>query len=1061
MFRKSVLIIIISLCFFFSSLADGKVIEWVNEYIDTDSNGIRDDHGWIDWLTSEGYQVNVRSLSSDSNGYWYNGTGNVPLSEGMLVYLNSADLIVISRTADCEDFSNGGNEATSWNNDVTTPILSTLVTQLSSDNWGWLNLVNDEANLYFPQHPKLEAVLPGHPMFFNVSLDPDNQISIIDPAIGWLPDDSNAGGIPGKQMFFKTTSAGNGNIIAKIGDGTDYVWIAEWPKSETIPYYPGGNYSPAGSKRMVFSAGLQDSSSVLPQTQGTARGALNLNNAGKKLFVNAVRYMTDSLDCAAHPVPAHKSVITAAPVSSLSWTPGMDADKQDVYFGTDFNDVNSADRNNPLDVMVKQAQDVNNFSLAGLLDLNQTYYWRIDEVNTLLNPSIIKGDVWSFSTYDYLIVDDFESYKNSSPNKANQTWIDGKGFLPDEFFPVGRQGNNTGATVGYDPNTGNIMETSIIKSGKQSMPIFYDNTVTKNYSEVIRYFEVTQDWSAFNAKTLTISFYGKPGNSGQLYVKFNANKVAYTIDSTAISRDGWTQWNIDLAPIAKLRGGLSIKNFTIGIEGGTSGVFYVDDIRLYRDAPLPTDKIIQLDNEFGDHQVVQRTIGTTEGIVNISGTFAQSDVNRIEAKVVDFTTGDEIATWEKISIEPASSHFSGPITVPQGYWYRLVVRALNKNNIEVARTTGANPWGMGINILCIGQSNMCGNGAIFTYHNLNSDMAGLYSNNKVWKKFADPYDGGGQTTDIDYDSWIGVSMIPYFLNSLAQTFPGVPIGIVPAARGSSPLHIPQNQNLCWLYRDEANHFNSANLYGNSIAKANTVGGVELIIMHQGETDAQNVVPTDQYIADLKTFVSHYREDLYPSIPLFFCQLARSFTSIAEKNRTDENMQAIRAAQLRSDDPNNKIFMAATCIDVSVRPNDDHYYQDAYDTIGLRIGNAIAYYFGKSDYYRGPEIASAALSGDRTYIDISISHRGGNDLTPVSGITGFDVLNSSNATLTISSVVKVDSAKLRINLSVAAPAGPISIRYLYGKSPTITGVVHDNSTLQLPLEPTAVPIVVSE
>ncbi len=1057
MLKKSVFTIIISLCFFFSSLADGKVIEWVNEYIDTDSNGIRDDQGWIDWLTSEGYQVNVRSLSSDPNGYWYNGTENVPLSEGMLGYLNSADLIVISRTADCEDFANGGNEVTSWNNDVTTPILSTLVTQLSSDNWGWLNIVNNESNLYFPQHPKLEAVLPGHPMFFNVLLDPDKQIAIIDPSVGWQPDDSNAGGIPGTQTFFKTTSAGNGNIIAKIGDGTDYVWIAEWPKSEIIPYYTGGNNSPAGSKRMVFSAGLQDNSSVLP---GTARGALNLNNAGRKLFVNAVRYMTDSLDCAAHPVPAHKSSITAAPVSSLSWTPGMDADKHDVYFGTDFNNVNTADRNNSLGVLVKQAHDTNSFSLAGLLDLNQTYYWRIDEVNALMNPSIVKGDVWSFSTYDYLIVDDFESYKNNSPKKVNQTWIDGKGFSPDDFFPQGRQGNNTGATVGYDPNTGNIMETSIIKSGRQSIPVFYDNTGTKNYSEAIRYYDVTQDWSAFNAKTLTISFYGNPGNSGQLYVKFNTNKVAYTIDSSAISRSGWTQWNIDLAPIAKLRGGLKINNFTIGIEGGTSGVFYVDDIRLYRDAPLATNEIIRLDNTFGDHQVVQRTIGSTDGTVNISGTFAHSDVNRIEAQVIDFTTGNPIVAWQEIPIELANSHFSDTITVPQGYWYRLVVRALNKNNSEVARTSGVNPWGVGINILCIGQSNMCGNGAIFTYHTLNSDMAGLYSNNKAWKKFAEPYDGGGVSTDIDYDSWIGVSMIPYLLNSLAQNFPGIPIGIIPAARGSSPLR--GTDNLWWLNRDEANHFNSANLYGNSISKAKTVGGVELIIMHQGETDATNSASTEQYIADLKSLVANYREDLYSPIPLFFCQLARSFTPAdGEKKRTDATMQAIRAAQLYSDDPNNSLYLAASCIDVSVRPNDDHYYQDAYDTIGLRIGNAIAYYYGKSNYYRGPEIASATINGERTYIDVSISHRGGNDITPATGITGFDVLNSPETKLTISSVVKVDSAKLRINLSAAAPAGPISIRYLYGKSPTITGAVHDNSTLQLPLEPTAVPIIVSE
>ena len=96
-----------------------------------------------------------------------------------------------------------------------------------------------------------------------------------------------------------------------------------------------------------------------------------------------------------------------------------------------------------------------------------------------------------------------------------------------------------------------------------------------------------------------------------------------------------------------------------------------------------------------------------------------------------------------------------------------------------------------------------------------------------------------------------------------------------------------------------------------------------------------------------------------------------------------------------------------------------------------------------------------------FIDVSISHRGGNDLTPDSGITGFDVLDSTGVTLSISSVVKIESNKLRINLSSAVPSGQISLRYLYGKSPNIAGAVHDNSQLQIPLEPTIEPVVVWE
>jgi hypothetical protein len=1056
MFKKLIFILIMSLCFIRTTLVDGKVIEWVNEYLDTDSNGIRDDLGWIDWLTAEGYQVNVRSFSPSPTGYWYNDINDVPLSYEMLNYLNSADLVIISRTADSNNFANGGNEVASWNIAVTTPILSMLVTQIAGDRWGWLDIVDNVTNQYFPQHPKLEALLPDHPVFFNIPLDANNQVSIIDPNVGWqgtISNDSNVGGIPGAQTFFRTTSAGNGTIIAKIGDGTNYVWIAEWPQSWITPYYPGGFYGPLGNRRMMFSAGLQDNVFDMPRTPRTAQGALNLNATGKNLFVNAIRYMTNSMDCAAHPEPANKSAITAAPAAFLSWIPGADANTHDVYFGTDFNDVNSADRNNPHGVLRNQSLDLNIFNLTGFLDLNKNYYWRIDEVNTSLNPPVCRGDIWSFSTLNYLIVDDFESYKSSSPNKLCQKWIDGQGFPPDNFFPQGHSGNGTGSMIVYDPNI-----ASVSNSGKNCMPIYYNNTGTTNYSDVTRTFDVAQNWSALGVKTLVLFFHGEPNNTGQIYVKINGNKINYTADSGAISRPCWTQWNIDLSSLMYM-GIANVSTFTIGISGGNSGIVYIDDIRLYRDAPAPSDKVIQLD-DFGDHQVVQRTIGTSQGLVKVSGTFSRTDVNHIEAQVVDFTTGNTIVAWQAIPVSTAG-HFSGTITVPQGYWYRLVVRVLNSSNAEIGRTSGANRWGVGINILCIGQSNMVGDGDIHTYHTLNQDMAGLYSNDRKWKKFADPYDGGGLSSDIDYDSWIGVSMIPYLLNSLAQSLPGIPIGIVPAARGSSPLH--GTENLCWLKRDEANHFNSSNLYGNSLAKSRTVGGVELIIMHQGETDATNSVSTEQYIADLKTMVAHYREDLYSSIPLFYCQLARSFTLISDKHRTDTSMQAIRAAQLLSDDPNNHIYLAASCIDVSVRSekNDDHYYQDAYDTIGLRIGNCIAYYYGKSNYYRGPYIASAQLSTDRKSVDISISHRGGSDLTPSSGITGFDVLGPTGTTLTIASAVKIDSTKLRINLSAAAPTGTISLRYLYGKAPNITGAVHDNSSLLLPLEPTAVPIVISQ
>jgi hypothetical protein len=82
---------------------------------------------------------------------------------------------------------------------------------------------------------------------------------------------------------------------------------------------------------------------------------------------------------------------------TLSWTPGKYAQKHNIYFGTNFTDVNTASTTSK--VLAKQNHDVNNYdpTPTGLLKLDQTYYWRIDEVNAPPSNYIQPGDTWSFT----------------------------------------------------------------------------------------------------------------------------------------------------------------------------------------------------------------------------------------------------------------------------------------------------------------------------------------------------------------------------------------------------------------------------------------------------------------------------------------------------------------------------------------------------------------------------------------------------------------------------------------------------------------------------------------
>jgi hypothetical protein len=83
------------------------------------------------------------------------------------------------------------------------------------------------------------------------------------------------------------------------------------------------------------------------------------------------------------------------PDAILSWLPGSYAASQDVYFGTDYSDVNEANTTETRDVYAgSQSVGDTNYAPAGDLEYEQAYYWRIDSVN---ETTIWQGDVWSFT----------------------------------------------------------------------------------------------------------------------------------------------------------------------------------------------------------------------------------------------------------------------------------------------------------------------------------------------------------------------------------------------------------------------------------------------------------------------------------------------------------------------------------------------------------------------------------------------------------------------------------------------------------------------------------------
>ncbi len=255
---------------------------------------------------------------------------------------------------------------------------------------------------------------------------------------------------------------------------------------------------------------------------------------------------------APQPAPAATGVAVDA---GLTWRPGREAGSHKVFLGTDQTAVANG---------TATARTVTDHAFAAdSLNFGTTYYWRVDEVNTVTYP----GDVWSFTTVAYGVVDDFESY-NDTDRRIYESWADGFGS------------SNNGSQVGNDQVP--FAELTTIHGGKQSMPLRYDNT-TFAFSEATRTFGSPQDWTARGIKTLSIYFSGVAGNGGQLYVKINSTKVAYDGDQADLARFGWQVWNIDLSRVGDVS---SVRSLTLGIEGaGAKGKLYVDDIRLYPRTP--------------------------------------------------------------------------------------------------------------------------------------------------------------------------------------------------------------------------------------------------------------------------------------------------------------------------------------------------------------------------------------------------------------------------------------------------------------------------------------------
>jgi len=263
--------------------------------------------------------------------------------------------------------------------------------------------------------------------------------------------------------------------------------------------------------------------------------------------------------------------VTQTPI--LTWLPGVYGASHEVYFGTDASSLEQKGSGN----LGSESYE------PGLLEWDTTYYWRIDEANNANSDSPWTGPLWSFTTANFLIVDDMESYNDINEgepgsNRIYLAWIDG--FDNPSI---------NGSTVGHlDPP---FAEQTIVHGGNQSMPLAYDNAVGK--SEATLTLTSNRDWTVKDVNTLTIWYVGSAANAAEtMYVVLNGTAAVTNDNPDAAQEGNWTAWDIDLQAFADQGVNLAnVKSITLGLGNrsnpvaGGSGTLYFDDIRLYPPEP--------------------------------------------------------------------------------------------------------------------------------------------------------------------------------------------------------------------------------------------------------------------------------------------------------------------------------------------------------------------------------------------------------------------------------------------------------------------------------------------
>ncbi len=251
----------------------------------------------------------------------------------------------------------------------------------------------------FPGFPIPDGLVPGTTYYWRI-----DEVNDTEPNSPWKGEVWSFS-IPPRTAYFSEPADGAESVDPDV----ELRWTAGYgAKLHTI--YFGDNFDD-----------VNNAAGGLPQ--GTAT-----YNPGTLKLAKTYYWRVDEFDAIAtykgdvwsfttqgavgNPNPANGAVYVKQ-TQIITFSPSVFAASHQIYFGTDKDAVRNADTGSP---EYKGTRDLGSESYdPGMLEWDTDYYWRIDEVNNTNPDSPWTGILWSFTTADFLIVDDFESYNDLDP----------------------------------------------------------------------------------------------------------------------------------------------------------------------------------------------------------------------------------------------------------------------------------------------------------------------------------------------------------------------------------------------------------------------------------------------------------------------------------------------------------------------------------------------------------------------------------------------------------------------------------------------------------------------